>query len=85
MPDGIEGAMRALVPLMEKNPQIHMEIKRVLGDDDLVVIHHHLKLKPDELGMAVVEIFRFENFRIVEHWDVLMPVPAHSRNDNTMF
>jgi predicted SnoaL-like aldol condensation-catalyzing enzyme len=83
--DGIEGAMKALVPLMGNHPEIQMDIKRVLGDGDLVVIHHHLKLKPQDLGLAVVEIFRFENSRIVEHWDVMMPVPEKSHNNNTMF
>ena len=36
----------------------------------------------DDLGRAVVDIFRVEDGRIVEHWDVMQPVPAESNNDN---
>ncbi len=60
-------------------------LKRVIAEDDLVVLHYHLKMTPDDLGQAVVDIFRVEDGRIVEHWDVLQPVPAESANTNTMF
>lgn len=40
---------------------------------------------PGERGQAVVDLFRVQDGKIVEHWDVLQDVPATSANDNTMF
>ena len=45
----------------------------------------NLTMFPDDLGQAVVDTFRVEDGRIVEHWDVMQPVPVKASNDNGMF
>ena len=58
---------------------------RFIADGDLVAVHSHLRLSPETRGTAVVDIFRLENGKIVEHWDALQRVPESSANSNTMF
>jgi len=48
-------------------------------------MEENARQKPDDLGAAVVHIFRFEKDRIVELWDLGQPVPENSQNQNGMF
>jgi predicted SnoaL-like aldol condensation-catalyzing enzyme len=85
--DGVEG-IKAHVENLKKNfPLNHGEIKRVIAEGDLVALHIHVKRSPDVLGFAVVDIFRIENGKVVEHWDVVqrIPEPKDVKNSNTMF
>ena len=71
----------------ERTPGATIEIKRALADGDLVAVHYRANFsgKPDDRGMAVVDIFRVKNGKIMEHWDVVTPVPEKSANENGMF
>ncbi|CAB4929078.1 unannotated protein [freshwater metagenome] len=85
-PDGKDGFLAFFKGFLPTVPDFHSEIKRVIAEGDIVVIHHHVKFTKDELGTAVVDIFRMdENYKVVEHWDVLQPVPEEAANSNTMF
>ena len=68
-----------------ENPQMRFDFKRFIADGDLVAVHSHLRLSPEARGTAVMDIFRLENGKIVEHWDVLQEVPETAENQNTMF
>jgi predicted SnoaL-like aldol condensation-catalyzing enzyme len=83
--DGPQGLKNLVTFLKEKFPQSHNEIKRVIAEGDLVVLHVHSVREPGARGRAIVDIFRVENGKIVEHWDVIQDVPEKSANDNTMF
>lgn len=84
-PDGIAAARMGMEMLAKAFPDRRVEFKRVLVDGDLVAVHSHSINAPGDLGQAVVDIFRFENGKIVEHWDVHEDVPETAANDNTMF
>jgi predicted SnoaL-like aldol condensation-catalyzing enzyme len=84
-----EGSADSLQAGMEENarqnPDKALEVKRVIAEGDLVVVHAHVRHKPDDLGAALVHIFRFENDRIVELWDLGQPVLEESPNQYGMF
>jgi len=37
------------------------------------------------LGLAIVNIYKLENGKVVEHWDVIQPIPEKTANNNGMF
>ncbi|MFC3097173.1 nuclear transport factor 2 family protein [Alteraurantiacibacter palmitatis] len=89
-PTGRDATIAVLAAHMERNPQMTHDVKRTIyGEDDqgrtLVAVHYHFKRAPDDRGSAVVDIYRIENGYLVEHWDVIQPVPETALNDNTMF
>ena len=71
--------------IKENRPTFSIEIKRVLAEGDFVVMHVFMKRSAEDRGNAVVEIFRLEDGRIAEHWDVIQPIPETTANNNTMF
>jgi len=84
-----EGSADALSAGMEENarqnPGKVFAVKRVIADGDFVAVHSHVRQRPDDLGAAVVHVFRFENGKIVELWDIGQPIPKESANQFGMF
>ncbi|RZI45060.1 nuclear transport factor 2 family protein [Herbaspirillum sp. HC18] len=84
-----KGDADSLVKGMEENaarfPGKKLEVQRALEDGGLVAVHSHVRLKPEDLGVALVHIFRFEGERIVELWDMGQPVPEDCVNEHGMF
>ena len=83
--DGPEGFKKFIGFLREKFPNSHSEIKRSFVDGDYVILHVHAVREPGTRGNAIVDIFKLENGKIVEHWDVVQPIPETPANNNTMF
>ena len=83
--DGPEGFRKFIAFLREKFPNSHSEIKRSFVDGDYVILHVHAVREPGTKGSAIVDIFKLENGKIVEHWDVVQPIPENPANNNTMF
>ena len=68
-----------------KSPNKVLEVQRALEDGVLVAVHSRVRQTPEDRGGATVHIFRFENDRIVELWDIGQPVPETSANEHGMF
>ena len=80
-----ESLMLGMEENAKQNPQKSLEIVHALADGDLVAIHSHVRMNPNDRGVALVHIFRFEGDKIAELWDIAQPVPAESANQFGMF
>ena len=83
--DGPEGLRAFLGFLKEEFPNSRSEINRVFAAGDHVILHVHAVREPGTRGNAIVDIFRLEDGKIVEHWDVVQPIPEKAANANGMF
>lgn len=83
--DGAEGLKGYIEWLRDKFPAAHSEIKKVFADDDYVILHVHFVLEPGTRGLAITDIFKLYNGKIIEHWDVIQDIPEKSANPNGMF
>jgi predicted SnoaL-like aldol condensation-catalyzing enzyme len=80
-PDGPE----AFIGFVKAFPEASVDIRRVVAEGDIVVTHSLLKFTPDDPGTVAVDLFRLEDGKVVEHWDVLQPFPEESANPHPMF
>jgi len=70
--------------MFESLPEARFTLVRLIAEGDLVVAHTLFQANPADRGMAVVDIYRVEDGRLAEHWDVKEAVPEVSANGNPM-
>ena len=86
--DGPEAFLHFVRFRAERFPQSHSEVKMVIAENDLVVLHVHSVLVPGTPGRHIIDIFRVEDGKVVEHWDVIQNIPEQlfpPINDNGLF
>lgn len=77
--------MLAIEESSRLNPNKIFEIHHIIGDQDMVAVHSHVKQSTSDLGIAVVHIFKFESDKIIELWDLGQCIPNKMINENGMF
>src|SRR5271168_2298543 len=83
--DGVEGVISFVHWIRGQYPELRLEVKRVIAEGDMVVLHSEMALSPDGPTWALADFFLLEDGKVVEHWDVIQEVPATSTNTNGMF
>jgi predicted SnoaL-like aldol condensation-catalyzing enzyme len=82
--NGRESAIE-LITELSATPGFSPVLKRIIAEDDLVVTHIHIQFDDKSADLAVMDMWRLHDGTIVEHWDVIQPVPAESASGNSMF
>ncbi|MDX3116575.1 nuclear transport factor 2 family protein [Streptomyces scabiei] len=87
-PDGPD-AMKAFgAAWKQQYPDATYEEKRAITDGDLVLLHSHGVLvpgNPEVPELAIFDLFRFQDGKIAEHWDILQQVPATTAAGHDLF
>ena len=84
-PDGSEAFIHFVTGFVEQFPELSFDVKRAVAEGDLVLTHSLLKTSPEDRGTAAADFFRLEDGKVVEHWDVLQPIPESAANEHPMF
>jgi predicted SnoaL-like aldol condensation-catalyzing enzyme len=84
-PGAADGPEPFVACFLKAFPKLRVTFKRMVAEGELVALHSHFVRDPGDRGLAVMDIFRLEGGKLVEHWDVLQEVPPAAANPNTMF
>ena len=66
-----------------RNPNKSFEVQRAIAEGSFVAVHSRVQMAA--MTIAVVHIFRFEEGRIAELWDIGQPQPEQMANELGMF
>lgn len=73
--DGKEGFIKYFEEMQEYCSNKSVEFVRVIAEGDLVSLHtHQMWGEPDNKEYVTMDFFRFENGKIVEHWDSIQEI-----------
>jgi predicted SnoaL-like aldol condensation-catalyzing enzyme len=82
---GANGVLDFVRSIYAECPNHKARVVRSFADGDYVILHVHIMNAVEAPNLAVMDIFRVENGKLMEHWDVASPVPATAKNANGVF
>ncbi len=82
---GVKGVLDFVRSIYAQSPNHRARIVRSFVDGDYVILHVHIMNAIEAPNLAVMDIFRVENGKLMEHWDVASPVPETAKNINGVF
>ena len=84
LPDKVTGLVGFLEEFVEEYPDYSYDVKHIYADGDFVIFHSHATLNKedrgnDQKGMNIIDTWRIEEGRIVEHWDSIQALDFSMR------
>ena len=84
IPDKVVGLVGFLKEFVEDYPEYSYSVKHIYVDGGYVIFHSHATLKKehrgnDKKGLNIIDTWRLENGRIVEHWDSIQALDGFMR------
>lgn len=84
LPDKMAGLVGFLKEFVKDYPEYSYDVKHIYVDGDYVIFHSHATLKKehrgnDKKGMNIVDTWRLEDGKIVEHWDSIQALDGFMR------
>ncbi|MGY3572007.1 nuclear transport factor 2 family protein [Vibrio paucivorans] len=87
LPDKVTGLVGFLQEFVEEYPDYTYDVKHIFVDGDYVIFHSHATLNKedrgnDQKGMNIIDTWRIEGGRIVEHWDSIQALDFSMRGSS---
>jgi predicted SnoaL-like aldol condensation-catalyzing enzyme len=79
------GAQPALQYLAALLPQLEVTFYHTAFDQGIGWIHYRVQGGPLPVETAIVDVYRFNECCVAEHWDVIEPLPANATNPRALF
>ncbi|MEM0996663.1 MAG: nuclear transport factor 2 family protein [Bacteroidota bacterium] len=79
MTDGIAGVIEVVSGVVKRYPEYGYDVRRIIPSRDYVYVHSHVTMKAkhrgnDKKGYNIMDVWRLEDGRLVEHWDAVQPL-----------
>jgi predicted SnoaL-like aldol condensation-catalyzing enzyme len=65
--------------------EVEMHIRASFADGDFTIFHIHTIREPGDPGMSIIDIFRLEDGKVREHWEVVQEIPVELPHANGIF
>lgn len=86
VPGGTRASVvKYLEELIAELPAAQWEVLRVAAEGDLVFLHAKFVPAPGADAYAIADVFKLQDCKIVEHWDIVAPPAKDQSNPNSRF